>query len=119
MYVCMFITIMYFPCYRTKWVKYNGTIMMKDYVVITNVIDEYEPEFAWIDEIITTEQQQIVLSVTICETICYNNHYHNWEIQKTLEKSVMLCTDFTTRQLLLPRHANINTHFVTLKHSAL
>lgn len=110
---------MYFPYYRAKWVKYNGTTLTKDYVVITNVIDEYEPEFAWINEITVSEQQLVILSVTKCETICYNSHYHSWEIQKTLDKSVMLCTDFTTRQLLLPRHANINTQFVTLKHAAL
>lgn len=80
---------MYFPYYRAKWVKYNGTTLTKDYVVITNVIDEYEPEFAWINEITVSEQQLVILSVTKCETICYNSHYHSWEIQKTLDKSVM------------------------------
>lgn len=113
------LTLMYFPHYRAKWVKYNGTTLTKGYVVITNVIDEYEPEFAWINEVTVSEQQQVILGITKCETICYNSHYHSWEIYKTLDKSVILCTDFTTRQLLVPRHANINTHFITLKHAAL
>ena len=92
---------------------------MKDYVVIMNVIDEYEPEFGWINDITVSGQQQVILGITKCETICYKSHCHSWEIQKTLTKSVMLCTDFTTRQVLIPRHANVNTHFITLKHAAL
>ena len=31
---------------------------MKDYVAITNIIDEYEPEFGWINDITVSEQQQ-------------------------------------------------------------
>ena len=87
--------------------------------MIANVNDEYEPEFAWIDEITVCEEKETILGVTKCQIICYNNHYHSWEKQRTTERCVMLCTDFTTRQLLLPRHANINTHFITLKQAAL
>ena len=107
-----------FQHYRAKWVKYNGITLTKDYVIIANVIDEYEPEFAWINEITVSEQQQIILNTTKCDLVCYNSHYHSWEIQKTFDTAIMLCTDFTTRQLLIPRHASVNTHFITLKYPA-
>ena len=98
--------------------KYKGTMLTKDYVVISYVIDEHEPEFSWINDITVFEQQQIILNVTSVKYFYYNSHYHSWEIRKTND-NFLLCTNFTTRQLLIPRPTNLNTHFITLKYSAL
>ena len=78
-----------------------------------------EPQFGWINEVIISEEQKIILEIIKCSIVCYANHYHSWVVEKTTHKLYLLCNEFTTQQVLTPRHANINTYFITLKYAVL
>ena len=45
--------------------------------------------------------------------ICYSEHYHSWVLEKTNQHSYLMHNNS------IPRYANINTYFVTLKYAVL
>ena len=93
-------------------------MLKKDCIVIT-CIEDNEPQFGWINDVILSEEQKIILEITKCSIVCYSDHYHSWVIERTTQQSYLMCNNFTTQQILIPRHANINTYFVTLKYAVL
>ena len=111
MHICTFF-------FRAKWAKCNGVTLKKDSVIITTIKDS-EPQFGWISDVIISEEQKIILEVIECSIVCYSDHYHSWVVEKTTQKSYLLCNDFTTQQVLTPRRSNINTFFITLKYAVL
>lgn len=117
-YTLIYIIVTHTNIFRAKWARYNGTTLKKDYTIITCIKDS-EPQFGWINDIIISEEQKIILEIVECSIICYANHYHSWVVEKTDQKCCLLCNEFTTQQVLIPRHANINTYFITLKYAVL
>lgn len=118
LYTYVIITSHNIQIFRAKWAKHNGTTLKKDSIIITCVKDG-EPRFGWINDVIISEDQKLILEIIKCAIICYSDHYHSWVIEKTAQKSCLMCNDFITQQVLIPRHANINTYFITLKYAIL
>ena len=83
-----------------------------------------EPPFGWVTDAIVSEEQKIILEVIRCSIVCYSNHYHSWVLEKTTQKSCLLWSDFTTQQVLILRHSNIDTFYhnkicCTMRHAKL
>ena len=92
--------------------------MKKNCIVIT-CMEDNEPQFGWINDVIVSEEQNIILEITTCSIVCYSDHYHSWVIEKTNQHSYLMHNNLITQQIFIPRHANVNTYFVTLKYAVL
>ena len=76
----------------------------KDCIVICRIEDN-EPQFGWINDVIVSEEQNIILGITKCSIVCYSDHYHSWVLEKTNQHSYLMHNNSITQQICIPRHA--------------
>ena len=75
--------------YRVSWIDVNGISYKHDGVVILNV--DLVPTFGIIIDIIALDVDDYWLICEVTSTICFNSHYHSYEVCKDVPPHYVVC----------------------------
>jgi len=51
-------------------------------IAITEVVNEEEPKFSYINAITVAQDESVILEIICCD-IVYDHHFHSWKIKHT------------------------------------
>jgi len=84
-------TVYLFMCFRANWIKYMGHKYTTACVLLLG-IDKDLPHFGEIKNIYVVENR-IMLEVYLHTTICYEDHFHAYEVRKTTRQQIIRMDD--------------------------
>ena len=107
----------FFPLYSCSmpWVEVEGTTYRREGVVVTE--SALLPEFAFIEDIIVTENMECYLICKQCETLQFHHHYHAYEITITPALIAVKPNELADYHLMsLQRLSFSGSFFICLKY---
>ena len=70
--------------FRTSSVTVNGSLYQLGCMVSYRIVD-LMPQFAELADIVTHLECGVILILQLYETVCFNEHYHAYEVEATEE----------------------------------
>lgn len=105
--------------FRANWIKFNGIKFVSGKAVVLGVVDDM-PSFGVVHNIYVDNMRVVHLVVQETETLCFDEHYHAYEVVKCNSYKYIQLTDLRDCRTL-PCHKSPKDHsgFLLTMHCAL